>query len=295
MAIEIPSSTSPSQLDAFSDCRLRWYWGYAKGYQPMQRSFHLDLGIGVHEALEHYYLEGIDPIKTFDKWFKREVRRTEELIEGAEDLGVANVIEADLDTLRDAHEMGRFMLKDYTRYYKQEDFDIIQGEQLSERAIPGTDWVLRVKLDLLLRDRKRGGKVYVLDHKTFTNFSPDFLRKSHQFVAYAWAAQLIVDEPIAGVIYNGLRKPKSMNTKLGMFERHYLPVTNKQIKLMLRRVRDMHFRLTQGKISIFPEPGEMKCKYCAFKDPCEAFMIGEDHQFLLDNLYVKRQDQKEHN
>lgn len=293
MSIEIPNTLSSSQLDSFSDCRLQWYWRYPKGYTPIQRSFHLDLGIGVHEALEEFYTEGTDPIKTFKRWYKKEIRRTEALLDGADDAGVADVIEADLDTLREAFEMGLFMLKDYARMHTRENFEIIQAEELFEVPIPKTDWMMKVKLDLLVRDHSRGGKIYVVDHKTFTSFDPNFLRKSHQFVMYKFAAEILLDEEVAGVIYNGIRKPKSEKTKLGMFERHYIDVTDQQVKLMLRRVQDMHFRLTQGKLSIFPEPSPMKCRYCAFKDPCEAYMVGEDYKFLLANLFTKRGDRVE--
>lgn len=287
MPTKIPASLSPSQMDDFSDCRLRWWWKYAKGYTPIERSFHLDLGIGVHYALESYYRDGWDPVEAFQSWFTAERNKVDARMLEPGGVDITRAIEADLAVLEEAYKMGSSMLERYCEHYRREDFEVLFVEELWELEIPETDWVLRVKLDLLVRDLNRNGEIYVMDHKTFSRFNAGYLRKSHQFVAYAWVASHMIDEPIAGVIYNGLRKvgPRAKNA---IYERHYIPVADKQIKLLLKRIKDMHFRLTQGKLAVFPEPGEMKCSYCAFKDPCEAYQVGEDYQFLLDNMFTKR-------
>lgn len=41
-------------------------------------------------------------------------------------------------------------------------------------------------------------------------------------------------------------------------------------------------------LSIYPSPGRFACNGCAFREPCMAKTRGEDHQYMLDNMFEKR-------
>ena len=58
---------SPTQLNTL-DCPLAWFWSNQKGYVSIRRSVALELGIGVHYALERYYAANKHPVKIFTKW-----------------------------------------------------------------------------------------------------------------------------------------------------------------------------------------------------------------------------------
>jgi hypothetical protein len=41
---------------------------------------------------------------------------------------------------------------------------------------------------------------------------------------------------------------------------------------------------------IYANPGRFNCSFCRFREPCIALNKGLDYQFMLDNLYVKREE-----
>lgn len=89
---------SPSQMSIF-DCRLAWAW--SREYRSKKSSSALELGTGIHEALEHYYKDGADLLETFEVWEKRRRKQLE-----------IDDIEID-DEFEKAMILGRAMLENY--------------------------------------------------------------------------------------------------------------------------------------------------------------------------------------
>lgn len=285
---------SPSQLDAWSTCRLRWYWVYPEGWSPLERNIHFDLGTGIHSALAAYYKRGADPVKAFSTWIDKEIRKVEDLVRIAPGRAAEEALERDTEILEEARTLGLAMLTGYVTEYKSEKLDVLAVEQTVRRSIPGTDWVLEVRIDTLVRDHHRRKKLYVLEHKSFTRFYMDYLDKDHQFVAEKWAAEILTVEPIAGVLYNGLRKQvPGPRVSVNLFERHAVEVSDMQVKQLLRRLRDMYRTLTRGKLAIYPEPSPITCGACRFKEPCGLYMKGGDYRFVLENMFAKREEENE--
>ncbi len=292
MSLKIVPWISPSALAAFSGCKQQWKWAYAEGYQSMGRNFALDVGSGVHVGLAAFYRDGIEPQEAFGGWVDEQVEKTTQFMDvGGEDIGKA--LQSDLEQLEDVRELGVGMLKEYMRWFHGDSLEVLAVEQRLERPIPGTDWTLPAIIDAVVRNHAKGGRVYVLEHKTFSRFEEWFLYKDQQFVAEAWVAETLVeDERIAGVIYNGLRKNLPGTTKSNLFERRFIPVNRAQIAFLLKRARGMHKELTAGKISIYPEPSIATCRFCRFKDPCDMLLRGDDYEEYLKLMYTKREDRR---
>lgn len=288
MSIKVLPRISPTSLNSFAECRLQWKWSHPDGYKRKGRSYHLDLGIGVHLALGERY-EAVrlkkprpDIVAIFSSWADMEIEKL-----NADD----SMYPEDIETLAAVRTMGITMLEGYEEKYRNETFEVLATEKDVEKPIPGTDWTLRARIDTIVRDTTLG-RLYVLEHKTFTTLHVDYLDKDHQLAAEAWLAQDLVDEPIDGVIYNGLRKKIPSNkTKSPFFERHYVSINEHQIGWLLRRCRAMHATLTAPRLSIYPEPSPIKCGMCIYKDPCSEFQRGGDFQFLLDTVYDKRDEE----
>ena len=292
MSFTIEAKMSATQLDTLATCRLKWWFAHAKGYKPIARNVAFDLGTGLHLALAGFYKSRKDPVAVFEKWIDKEIRAVYALMETGDDL-IAQAMENDVESLQDNLVMGRYMLEQYLIRYQHERLEILQVEKEVFKSIPGTDWDFHAVIDMLVRDGHRRNKVYVMDHKSFTRFYLAYLEKDHQFTSYAWAAADLIDEPVAGVLYNGLRKQNPGSTsKLDLFERHTLDINGHQVKLFLKRLRDVHRLLTQGKFCVYPEPSPISCGYCQFRDPCTLYMKGEDYGFLLDNLYTKKSERE---
>ena len=279
---------SPSQMDAMS-CRLAWYLSYVEGYRPKQSSTALELGTAVHEALAHYYLGKGHPTPFFEEWVDGRMAKME------------NLWEDDLKKMADARTLGIAMLNGYIEEYKSKDnFDVLAIEQNLNREIPVPDAPdersgchLAVRLDGLVRDRETGF-LWCLEHKTFSRFSLTHLDLDHQFTSQVWVGQALaenmdIEEPVVGVIYNGLRKQTpGPRVKLKLFERHKIYRTASQIGTLLHRAYWQFKETDRDDLPIYPQPNAVRCSGCGFRQVCVEYQRGGDYQFLLDNQFKKR-------
>ena len=280
------TTISPSQMDALS-CRLSWYWQYACGYSPKRKTVALELGTGIHLALEKYYGKKQDPIAVFAAWAEKRIKDLD-----------ANW-DDDKEELYDMKALGCAMLEGYLKEYKdKDDFDVLATEETLTIPLlnPATGYptkcALVVRLDGIVRDHY-SGKIFSMEHKTFSTFQSGYLDKDHQMTAQVLAGKQLLknlglDEPIVGVIYNGLRKQApSPRVKTNLFERHKIYRTENHIQVFLTRAYWAYKEISQKRLPIYPEPNAIRCNSCSFKEVCTEYQSGGDFQFILDNLYQK--------
>ncbi len=279
---------SPSQLDAMG-CRFAWFLGYKKGFRPKRSAIALEFGTGIHYAMERYYGHDEDLVGAFKAWAKKRIKELRGFPE-------------DADKLKEEVALGVGMLDGYQEEYATESFEVLATEQMLRRKLPPPnedypviDTRLVARLDGLVRDGDTR-KLYSLEHKTFGRFEPGFMDRDHQMTAQVWLGQKVakklgLDEPVVGVIYNGLRKqlpgPKVKNR---LFERHKIYRNPNQIRILLQRAYHQVVEFSQENFPIFPQPNPVKCNMCDFGDVCRAYMLGEDWRFLLQELYSRRGD-----
>ena len=280
--MKLIKTISPSQLDAF-DCSLAWYLGWIKGYTPITKRAALELGLGVHYALERYYSKGANPVKVFTRWADGQL---ESLTDGER-------WSDDVAAVMDARTMGIAMLEGYLKtYHHKEQFDVLFTEHTMSRKMPHADVEMVVRVDAIVRDRIRD-KLFILEHKTFSQFNLDQLARDHQLCAQVWVAGPWMDEPIEGVIYNGLRKQiPSPKTRLELFERHVIYINERQLAVFLKRAYGLYARMSSPGLTIFPQPNVVRCSQCGFREPCTAYCCGDDYKFLLDNFFTRRRDER---
>jgi hypothetical protein len=288
---ERQKSISPSQISE-STCRLNWYWKYKKGYKPMRKCVALELGIGIHYALQKYYQDELDPVKTFKKWAKKRLKQ------------MNLKWEDDINKMNDAITLGTGMLKGYYKAYSgNDDFEVLETEHTLSRFIPipgsktgkMSDCKLTVRLDGLVRDN-RTHKLFSLEHKTFSRFSESLFDLDHQISAQVYAGQdlaktLGTKEEVVGVIWNGLRKQlPGPKVKLALFERRKVYRNKHQLDFFLHQAYTVCEELNSEDLEIYPMPNPIRCGSCDFREPCIEYMKGGDYKFLLNNLYTKRDD-----
>lgn len=252
-------------------CRLQYHW--SRNYKTLTPSQAREFGSAIHHALEAHYGSDMDPIKAF-RGFVR-----------------LNYIE-DVD-------LGITMLRNYFVQYKNENFEVLATELEIARRIPVPDdeldppkrakrFRIGARVDTIVRD-KTLDKVFVLEHKTFSRFYKAGLELDHQFVVEAFVAEGWLGEPIAGVLYNGLRKSKKETATTKLFERHPIYISEHAIEVMLHRAYWTLIDTTADDFHIYPEPGGMTCSFCQFKSPCAEYMRGGDWKFILNNAFKKRE------
>ena len=276
---------SPSQLEQFH-CRLAWWWGTRKRLQPIRLQIHLELGSGIHLALERYYRENKNPVKVFTRWADQRIDEMDTLWD------------EDVTAMIKARTLGIEMLKGYLKTYRNvETLEpvLVEGEMVRNLPHPNTGAPTNIamvcRVDTVVRDVALR-KLFVLEHKTFTRFDSSQLQRDHQFAAELWVAQQYFEKPVAGVIYNGLRKQVSgPRVKLNLFERQYIYINQHQVKVFLTRAFWTGVQLMAAyrrQLEIYPEPSLFRCQQCPFKEPCTAYMRGDDVQYILETRYTKK-------
>jgi hypothetical protein len=269
---------------------MAWHLGYRLGYRPLRLVPSLDLGIGVHEGLELFYAKRENPVKAFKAWVQR--RRAELNPKWDDDLNAMAEIEA----------LGIVMLEGYVSHYgDDEELEVIATEHTLTRPIPhpetgeDSEFSLNARLDGIIRHVDTG-KLFSLEHKTYGRLDTGHFELNHQFTAQAWLGQdlastLGIDEPVSGVLYNGLRKQApGPRVKGDLFYREKIFRNEEQINSMLYRAYCQCAEVARDDVAIYPQPNTMRCRGCSFKEVCIEWSRGGDYQFLLDNLFAVRTD-----
>lgn len=272
-----------TQLQTFDLCARMHKYQNIMRLEPKRRNVNLDLGTGIHEALAAYYRDGADPINTFNKWVDQFV----------EDHGTYEKFE-------EAVELGVQMLEGYVDWAVREDAQhfaaILAVEQRFSVPIlhPTTnrDYGHRLEgtIDLLVMDFY--GRYWIVDHKTASRFPSDIVLKvDTQFSAYTWAARMLFpDKPVAGLIYNGLRKQNPKTARTPCFKRQHLFKTDHELAEIQGRLY-RKARAWKREEDFDASPGLHCGMRCAFTDLCTAENQGVPVDELIENLYtVKEQE-----
>lgn len=304
MVAKIPT-LSYSQINAFK-CKLQWFWTYKEGYQPRQKTMALELGTTIHKALEQYYKNLSNNVEQiYNEKIVIEDFRNYMILLYKQIRDNPMLYSNSLEDIEKTAKLGMEMLKNYFNEYRgKDDFTflkdktgIIVSEHNLTRRLPGARCVVVTRIDGLVRDNINK-KIFVLEHKTFKRFEEDALHRDEQFTIQVWIGEKLIenlgiDEKVEGVIYNGLRKViKSPKLKNPLFERHIVFRNSVQINYFLLNALNTFKTIMKKKLDIYPQPDQIKCNSCNFKEPCLELLRGGDYEFILKNLFTKRVDKK---
>lgn len=197
-----------SDRNQFRRCRQKWdftskmrmNYEYVPGIEP------LDFGIAIHAAMEKYY----DPVTWHDAPVKEALALgafQQAMKEWKDRLRSSNQLEMQSDRWDELSKLGVGMLTGYFEWAPPRDADIrpVYSEIEFEVPIPGTDYLYQGRIDLVVQDSE--GLYWIWDHKTAATLgSTEHLELDPQTRSYSWAFQQMLRIPIAGVVYNELRK-----------------------------------------------------------------------------------------
>lgn len=183
---------SVTERSTFKECRRQWDYSTLRNLRPIQEDGSaLWIGTGIHAALEAFY-KGQDPIPVLTAWWLSEIDTA------------PSIVKDDPDP---TWNLMLSMITGYVDFAKTADTDIevLATEHLLHLNIPHTaEGILSGRLDLLVMYK---GEIWVLDHKTCSSFSDEAsLEFNDQMTAYLWMVQQSIHRPIAGAIYNQLKK-----------------------------------------------------------------------------------------
>ena len=228
---------STTERQEFKECRRRWDYASLsrQSIEPNRPAIALWFGTGIHHALEMLYQRriefGADPayfdepsdqdylVKTWQDWCEGELKRLEE--------SQQVLWPEQLEELKVSVDLGSAMLRNYENWSSvadtREDIGfkrVLYTEREFAVPVPNEDgsvfrftdgkgqvwecWLVG-RLDLVVEDFE--GRIWILDHKTSKDrLDEEILILDDQMTMYLWAAQQILQKPVAGCYYNVLRK-----------------------------------------------------------------------------------------
>lgn len=290
MSSVIPISNS--ELKQFKTCRRQWWLSYYRELSPKTKRLDgpLVLGTRIHDALEIYYLDGTDPVKTYIAKLDSEV---------------SGLTEEEAEPVLKEGELGRIMLEGYVEWLADtgadSGLDIIAPEKILAAPLLDGAVELRGKIDMVVR-RKADGALLNVDHKSALNMT-DHTRTAHmdeQLLTYAVLERLTAapEDVAGGGMFNILRKVKRTKTSTPPFylrhEVHFNPTMLKSfwIRLhgMINDILSVRKRLDAGEDHrqvVYPSPTKDCTWRCQFFAVCPMFDDGSDAEGYLASHYEK--------
>lgn len=292
-------SITNSEIQTFKDCKRKWWLGTYRALKPISKTYvgPLTLGIRVHNALEAFYVTGVNPVDEYE----RLQRVDNKLFAESKD---AND-EKQVKKFNSEAELGRIMLEGYMEWMAEEnpdaDIEVIGAEKkLSTRLEMDPRVELMGKTDLKVR-RASSGRHALLDHKTAVSFN-SYYETSHmseQLMLYVILEKMDPvngDPKVDGGIYNLIKKVKrSATAKPPFYERLDVRFNDKQLESFwirtmgtVRDIMDLRDKLDAGvdhRFYAYPSPTNDCTWKCPFFQVCPMFDDGSSAEAMLEELY----------
>jgi hypothetical protein len=205
-----------SARTTFIRCRRRFFYSYEERLSPKGVAVPLVVGSAFHKAMEEWYSPKAKPSPALKRLGMH--RADMEIAPHLKEL----LPPATLERLEVARGMMQGLLSAYYDKYVVEDrknWEILVVERPFSVPLDG-GWTADGKFDVLFRNKKTG-KIYVLEHKTTSMLSEDYVGRlplDDQIHQYAFGAKHFTGEKIAGVVYNVVQKSRLRQKKNESFE-----------------------------------------------------------------------------
>ena len=195
---------SHSSMKTWMECRRMYYFQYLAKLVGKRMSVPLFVGIHFHEGLEAFY-KGEDP----EEFIPARIKKMEEEVKKASFL-----TPEEEETLMIQSAVMEGMLYAYCRRYAKDrkKWKIIDVESWFELEVDD-ETELVGKIDMLV---KIGKEYWLVEHKTASRLDKGYIDRlpvDTQITAYAIGAKSRFNKPIAGIIYNVVKKPSIRQRK----------------------------------------------------------------------------------
>ena len=203
-----------SQLSLYQLCPRRFYYRYQRHLTPNDsQSTDLSFGTAIHLALESLYLgEGLENVECkhrFDGDGDCPYHRPDGSTRRMFNIFLSN-FPPHLEGRYKTQQNGLSLLAEYLRKWKSEPFKVIGVEQPFVIEVPGAEFKLCGKMDLIVDHQDDIIKICPLDHKTpgqISERSTAQYRFDLQVGIYIYAV-VPADQNIRGMIINNLSPSK---------------------------------------------------------------------------------------
>ena len=265
MAKVAPIVVSHSELDAIRQCGHKHDLGYRQRWVPTSVSPALSIGRVWHEVMAIHYLA--IQAGTTDTKRRREVA---DLLLEADDEEHADLV--------------AWMYDGYEEMWGVDpDWEIVSVEDQRLCRLPtatgrASRFYLRLRTDLVIRDRAMRNHLHVVDHKSGQNLPVDReLDLDDQFGLYTWGHRQL-GEPVFASIYSAARTQRNKvqpQTLEERFSRTRIYRTDRELETIAREAYTTAraaYRYKEGEAPRAPDTtslGPNRCRFkCPFTEPC---------------------------
>ncbi len=188
-----------SALNVFRNCPRKYHLRYVEHLRRQEVPEALDFGSVIHEALEQWHRLPAD---------SHRLLTVLDLLDGKYPNRQADEQE------KARWHLARAMMTGYATRYAREEFEVLEVEKTFEGQIRNPDtgrqsqtFRMAGKVDGIVR---AGGEVYLLEHKTASSLTGDYLDRLWTDTQIALYSYYLREQgyPVVGVIYNILLKAR---------------------------------------------------------------------------------------
>lgn len=274
---------SNSEVFAWNKCQRYYYYSFDLNLTPLKPANSLARGIVGHSALENYY-----------KWLQDnpgDFERAEQYAYRILTLALDKAGMFDLEMLAEL----RNVLGRYFQYARDDNWKILAVERRFDWPITD-DITYTLRLDLAIRDPKKGGEVVLVDHKFVYNFwSQDDIDLNPQLPKYMGGIRangLQVDRVMVNQIRWRVRK-SSPYADYEMFKRDYDKPNAATVKNLMREQVLISRRIQQWRELPIEERNRravgvrnnLICKNCSFAALCVTELKGGYIEGMVETDY----------
>lgn len=284
--------SSHSEIESFTKCQRRHFYGYGLNLASLHSSDALYIGNCGHAGLEFYYKHLQENPGDFDGALEEAVHAAK--LEGRQHTPYDTGLDLPISLL----------LCKYDANWRKTDesLEILHIERAMDITIikePNSmEYVMPVRIDLIVRDHAHNGKIQFWDHK-FTSrfFSEKAIAMLPQLPRYL-AAGRMSGYPVDQAVYNEVLTITSKAAKEDpslLFRRTVLPISTARAKNTMRdqilvasqiaKYKEMGLVEWERRVQRSPSS---ECGYCPFFDVCDNDLNGQDRSLLISTQYTQR-------
>jgi len=257
---------SASSINEYVECSLLYKFGRIDKLQMEFQSDALLFGTCIHRVLEEYYsarmigdrmlLKDVHEFFVF-KWL--------EIAKGRTDIKYADGKDYNSYLM-----YGRDLLTAWYNKLPDDNFTILAIEEAFSFNLPGIPIPIIGAMDLVEQDNS--GTIIITDFKTSGRaYSKDEVDSNQQLTMYQIAAKQngYADHEIL------LRFDTLIKTKVPRCEQYWTTRTELDERRLIKKAAQVWDGISKG--VFVPNDTSWKCKGCAFKQACDAYLEGEEY------------------
>jgi len=257
---------SASSIGEYVECSLLYRFGRIDRLPREFISDAMELGTCIHRVLENFYSAKM----IGEKMLLKDVHQTFETTWTAIAKGREDIRWAEGNDFKALLMVGKDLLTAWYSKLPDDDYTILAIEEAFSFSLPGISIPIIGAMDLVEEDDC--GTLIITDFKTSSRaYSKDEVEQNQQLTMYQMAAKRsgYADREIL------LRFDTLIKTKTPKFEQYWTTRSQLDERRLMKKAAQVWDGISKG--VFVANDTSWKCKGCAYKQVCDAYLEGKDY------------------